>query len=195
MAKRPQPGRVKTRLASEIGTISAAWWFRHQLDRLVRRLSRDPRWRTVLAVSPDGAVLGGGLPGGVRRQAQGPGDLGQRMLRALTSQPPGPAVLVGADIPAIEPRHIARAFEMLGQFDAVLGPSGDGGYWMVGLRRAGAGLPRGTFAGVRWSSQHALTDTVASLAPLRTGFADPLDDVDSLADLQRAAAPARSQQP
>ena len=52
MLKVPRPGRVKTRLGRDIGMTAAAWWFRHQTARLLREL-RDPRWRLVLAVSPD----------------------------------------------------------------------------------------------------------------------------------------------
>ena len=52
MVKEPRPGRVKTRLAAGIGRVPAAWWYRHQTARLLRRL-RDPGWDLVLAVSPD----------------------------------------------------------------------------------------------------------------------------------------------
>ena len=51
--KEPHPGRVKTRLGRDIGMTAAAWWFRHQSTRLIRRLGGDRRWQTVLAVSPD----------------------------------------------------------------------------------------------------------------------------------------------
>ncbi|WP_415405041.1 hypothetical protein [Tateyamaria sp. SN3-11] len=52
MLKVPRPGRVKTRLGRDIGMVTAAWWFRHQVARLLRRIE-DPRWRVVLAVAPD----------------------------------------------------------------------------------------------------------------------------------------------
>ncbi len=83
MLKEPRPGRVKTRLGRDIGMTAAAWWFRHQCRRLWRELD-DPRWRLVIAVSPD---------------AEGRGDLGARMGRLFRHLPPGPVVIVGADIP------------------------------------------------------------------------------------------------
>ena len=52
MVKAPVAGRVKTRLARDIGVIPATWWFRHQVTRLLRQID-DPRWRSVLAVAPD----------------------------------------------------------------------------------------------------------------------------------------------
>ena len=184
-AKVPQPGRVKTRLAAEIGPIAALWWYRHQVARLVRRVGHDPRWRTVLAVSPDlDGVTSPLLPGGVTRWPQGYGDLGQRMARALRLAP-GPVLVVGSDIPGVTSAHIARAFRVLNGHDAVLGPASDGGYWLIGLAR-GSRAPAGLFQDVRWSGPHAMADTVKSLHPLRIGYADELRDVDTAADLRAA---------
>ncbi len=195
LAKEPRPGRVKTRLAREIGPIDAAWWFRHQLARLLRRVGHDPRWRTVVALAPDTAVPSRALPPAMRQMPQGPGDLGARMARALAAQPPGPALLVGSDIPGISAAQIARAFAVLARHDAVLGPAEDGGFWAIGLKRGGVAVPAGMFAGARWSTAHAFDDTLASLAPLSVGLADRLGDVDSLADLTRLAEPVGRQVP
>ena len=181
--KEPRPGRVKTRLAGDIGRVEAAWWLRHRLSSLLRRVGRDPRWRTLLCVAPDAAAGGRAFPPEFPHMAQGGGDLGARMRRALTAPPPGPVVLIGADIPAIRAHHIARAFALLGPREAVFGPATDGGYWLIGLRRGARPLPAGALAGVRWSSAHALADSRASLAPLSIGQADTLRDVDTAADL------------
>jgi len=51
MLKEPRAGRVKTRLGRDIGMVGAAWWFRHQVRRLLRRID-DPRWNVVLARGP-----------------------------------------------------------------------------------------------------------------------------------------------
>ena len=177
MVKEPRPGRVKTRLGRDIGMVGAAWWFRHQTRSLIRRL-RDPRWQIVLAVSPDREGLNSRVwPADLTRAAQGRGDLGHRMERMLRSVPKGPVCLIGADIPGITRRHIARAFDELGKAQMVFGPAPDGGYWLVGLRRR----PRLTdpFMGVRWSSEHALADTLANLpADMRIGNLIELSDVD-----------------
>jgi len=182
--KEPRPGRVKTRLGREIGMVEAAWWFRHQSARLIRRLGGDRRWRTVLAVSPGREGLASRVwPAHLTRWPQGPGDLGLRMGRAFFAMPPGPVIIVGADIPGLRPSHVAGGFRLLGRHDAVLGPAPDGGYWMIGLRRGSRAVPKGLFGGVRWSSSDALADTVASLAPLDVGFAATLRDIDRAADL------------
>ncbi len=90
----PHPGRVKTRLGKGIGMTRAAWWFRHQTARLLRRI-RDPRWDTVLAVAPPDieGLTSRIWPEDLPRVAQGPGgDLGDRMGGRLfrTLPPPAP---------------------------------------------------------------------------------------------------------
>lgn len=182
MVKEPRPGRVKTRLGRSIGMIGAAWWFRRQTTRLLRRLE-DPRWRLVLAVSPDHEGQDSRIwPEHLPRIPQGPGDLGDRMGRIFRSLPPGPVCIIGADIPGLQRHHIARAFHALGNSDAVFGPAPDGGYWLVGLKRVAA-VPATLFESVRWSTEHALADTVASLGGLRIAEIDVLRDVDDVADL------------
>ncbi|KMW60636.1 hypothetical protein AIOL_000800 [Candidatus Rhodobacter oscarellae] len=180
MLKEPRAGRVKSRLGREIGMTEAAWWMRHQTKRLLRQLD-DPRWRLVLSVAPDTAVASRAWPAHLRRVPQGRGDLGTRMARALSAMPPGPVVLIGGDIPAVTPAHIARALRRLGACDAVFGPAEDGGFWLVGLR--GPRVPSGFFQGVRWSTEHALVDALATLPGRRVGLADTLRDVDRAADL------------
>ena len=93
MLKEPRPGRVKTRLGRDIGMGAAAWWFRHQTARLLRRLD-DPRWQLILAVAPDRDGLQSRVwPAHLPRLPQGGGDLGARMARVFRSLPPGPACM------------------------------------------------------------------------------------------------------
>lgn len=182
MMKEPRPGRVKTRLGRDLGMVGAAWWFRHQTMSLIRRI-QDARWRTVLAVTPDAAGAGGRIwPAYLPRWPQGPGDLGDRMGRIFRSLPPGPVVIVGADVPGITPAHIWRAFVALGSSQAVFGPAPDGGYWLIGLKRTGA-VPGGLFKDVRWSTAYALTDTIATLGGHSISRVDILQDVDTVRDL------------
>jgi len=186
LAKAPRLGTVKRRLAADIGPVRATVFYRRTLAALLRRLGRDRRWRLWLAVTPDAAVptMRPWLPPGARAIPQGRGDLGARMGRMFEILPPGPAVIVGADIPGIDRRHVARAFAALGAADAVFGPATDGGYWLVGARRRRP-LPC-LFAEVRWSTEHALADTLANLPPgAGHALVDILDDVDDGAALAR----------
>ena len=80
MVKEPRPGRVKTRLGAGIGMGAAARWFRRESASLIRRLSADTRWETILAVAPDRAAMESRVwPPHHPRWPQGGGDLGDRM--------------------------------------------------------------------------------------------------------------------
>ena len=112
-ARAPALGSGKRRLARDIGDVAALHFERLMLERLLRRLGRDWRWRLRIAVTPDRARHRRRLwPGRIPIVRQGRGDLGARMRRALAARPPGPAVLVGTDIPALMPQHIADAFRL-----------------------------------------------------------------------------------
>ena len=190
MAKSPHLGRVKRRLGRDIGDVAAAGFYRNCLSHTVLRLAQDRRWRTVLAVDPGHDVTTVFWPSRRRiaRLPQGQGDLGRRMQYLFAALPPGPAIIVGSDIPAIGAAHIANAFRLLGGADAVLGPALDGGYWLIGLRRCPRVLR--PFAAVRWSSAYALADTVANLDGKRVAFAATLSDVDIAEDFRRERASA-----
>ncbi len=185
-ARTPALGAGKRRLARDIGDAAAVRFERLMIALLLRRLARDRRWRLRVAATPDRARA---WPRAVEVVGQGPGDLGVRMRRAIAACPPGPAVLVGADIPALSGRHIAAAFRLLGAHDLVFGPAADGGFWLVGARRRP--LPSRLFARVRWSSPDALADTLALLPrTLKIGFVDRLEDVDD-GEAYRRLAPRR----
>ena len=197
-ARAPQLGRVKRRLAAEIGPMAAARFYRATLTAEIRQLANDRRWTPWLFVTPDDALdhpiwrSAGTRP---RLRPQGRGDLGQRMTLPFRVLPSGPVVLVGSDIPALRAGHVAHAFRLLCRNDFVFGPAGDGGFWLVGARRLKP-MPRALFTGARWSTAQALADTLAGLpSGYSRGLADMLDDVDDAQDLRRwlqAAQPVRA---
>jgi rSAM/selenodomain-associated transferase 1 len=186
-ARTPQAGRVKRRLAEEIGTMEAARFYRRILDAQIRRMVRDPRWTVWLFVTPDTTL---GHPAWhvvpiACRKPQRRGDLGRRMKLPFLTLPAGAVVLVGSDIPAMRNHHIARAFALLGTHDLVFGPARDGGFWLVGARRVRP-LPYSLFSDVRWSTANTLADTLAGLPGHTTvGLADMLEDVDDAEVLRR----------
>ena len=186
-ARAPVLGTGKRRLARDIGDVAALRFERLMLARVLRRLARDGRWHPRIAVTPDRSRHRKRLwPSGIAVIGQGDGDLGIRMQRALACCPPGPTILVGTDIPGLRPHHIAEAFRLLGRHDLVFGPAADGGFWLVGARRSPRLPP--LFERVRWSTPHALKDTLASLdRRVSPGFAPTLEDVDDGASFRRLA--------
>jgi rSAM/selenodomain-associated transferase 1 len=179
MARQPRLERVKTRLGREIGAVEATRIYRVMLAGLLRRLGRDPRWQTWLAVDGVHEVDAPVWPAGLNVVDQGRGDLGQRMQRMFDTLPPGPVVLIGSDIPAVTSGDIASAFKVLGRAEFCFGPAEDGGYWLVGQAARVRGTPM--FANVRWSSEHALGDTMRNLAGREVARVRQLADVDDAA--------------
>ena len=177
-AKQPRLGRVKTRLAADIGHLDALAFYRRTFFSVTRRLASDHRWRTWLAVTPDRTVFDDvPWPPAHGRISQGGGDLGRRMAGVAAGLGPGPVVIIGADVPHIQSHHIAAAFKILGNHDVVFGPAKDGGYWLVGMKRRPAFTD--IFKGVRWSTEHALGDTIANLGPgWRHALLETLADID-----------------
>jgi len=181
-ARVPRLGAVKRRLARDVGDRAALRFYRGNLARLLRALARDRRFRTVLAATPDHVRVR--WPVRVPVIAQGGGNLGHRMHRACSAYPR--VAIVGTDIPALGADDVAAAFRALGRAHAAFGPSDDGGYWLVALSPRRPARP---FGGVRWSTAHALADTLANFAGRRVALLRTLRDVDTGADL-REAAPA-----
>ncbi|HZV22054.1 MAG TPA: TIGR04282 family arsenosugar biosynthesis glycosyltransferase [Hyphomicrobiales bacterium] len=190
MARAPVCGSVKTRLAKEIGEVRAVALYRTLTATLLGNVCRDPRFRTVLAISPDHAVRarftawanGRTIPI-LPRIRQGGGNVGERMQRIFARCGRGPLVIVGTDIPFVTAAMIVDAFRKLASADAVFGPAEDGGYWLIGLRRRPS-IPK-PFKQVRWSSAHALADTVENLRNRRVSVARTLFDIDNAAAYRR----------
>jgi rSAM/selenodomain-associated transferase 1 len=179
-ARAPRLGAVKRRLAREIGARAALRFHVATLTGLTRALVADRRYRTVLAIAPDRARLR--LPVRVTRIPQGSGHLGVRMHRAFRRFPRCRVALIGSDIPDAAPTDVWAAFRALGSAQAVFGPAADGGYWLVALSSRRPARP---FTSVRWSSEHALADTLANFAGRRIAMLRTLHDVDTAADLNR----------
>lgn len=196
MAKLPRAGRVKTRLANDVGTVAALRFYRSNLAATLRRLVAPARWTLSLAVTPDHvSARDFGLQSlqEARLIPQGPGDLGARIERLLSrASPPGRRIVIGADVPQITPDLTAEAFEALAGSDAVLGGAPDGGYWLIGLSE-GRHLPKGALSAVRWSTAHAHADTLRALmnaGQTKIRDAAVLEDVDDRAAFLRLAPEA-----
>jgi rSAM/selenodomain-associated transferase 1 len=186
-ARVPRLGTVKRRLARDIGDRAALRFHRATLTSLLRGLKACRRFHVVLAATPDRARFR--LPIGVACIAQGHGDLGRRMARAL--QRYRRVALMGCDIPQANAADVRAAFRLLGTADAVFGPAEDGGYWLIAL---GPRRPADLFGASRWSTQHALADTLRQFAHHRVAFIRRLSDVDTAADYARSVRLAQAPQ-
>jgi len=179
-ARRPAYGAGKRRLAAEVGEAVALRFQRASLHGLLRRLGWNRRWRTCVAITPDRARL---AHQSLHHIPQGKGHVGERLASVLRALPMGPVVIIGSDAPQVLQSDVAAAFRALRRADAVFGPARDGGYWLVGLSRRSRRMA--VFEGVRWSTAHALADTLANLRGRRVAFLRELEDVDDAESFRR----------
>ncbi|MCY4209076.1 MAG: TIGR04282 family arsenosugar biosynthesis glycosyltransferase [Roseovarius sp.] len=182
MVKEPRVGRVKTRLGRDMGMVAAAHWYRRQTAHALRRL-QSPHWNLLMAVDTGTSTLTEAIwPLHIGRVPQGGGNLGDRMGRIFRSLPPGPVCIIGSDIPEISTNHIHFAFKELGTHEAVIGPAIDGGFWLIGFKRLRR-IPYALFANVRWSTEHAMADTLAGIHWISVKRIATLSDVDVASDI------------
>jgi rSAM/selenodomain-associated transferase 1 len=196
MAKCPTPGRTKTRLAPALSPQQAATLYECFLRDTIDLVRQVPNVRPVVAYLPPGeqAYFAELAPDFEYYQQEGP-DLGARLDNGLThylSLGYRQVAAVNSDGPTLPLAYLIAAFEELGrEADAVLGPSDDGGYYLIGLKRPAPRLLRG----VRMSTPRVTIDTLALAAEedlhvaLLPSWYD-VDDAQSLARLQAELATA-----
>ena len=187
-AKAPRPGAVKTRLAAAVGPDAAAEAYRRMGRMIAVQLADAPTEMTVCFDPPDAeAEMRAWLDPLPRRYVpQGDGDLGERMSRMVRRALTGPeradrAVVVGTDAPAVNAAAVARALNALDSADVVLGPSTDGGYYLLGLNASCPDL----FRSIPWSTSSVLAATAARARDLGLDvtYLEMQADVDTVADL------------
>jgi uncharacterized protein len=185
-AKPPRAGDAKTRLAPAVGAEGAAALARAFITDTWATVTRLAWARPVLAST--GPWPEGLLPAPVEVWQQGDGDLGARMehilQRGLSVCPA--AMALGADIPGLPPACLEAAHAALEHADAVFGPSDDGGFYLMALRR----LPAGALVNLPWSQPETLARTEERLRSLGLTVARvaAFFDVDVPADLERLEA-------
>ncbi len=178
----PEPGRAKTRLIPALGPQGAADLHRRLAERTLATLRAAGLPLEVRVTGAPPAAFRAWLGQGTRVVRQGEGDLGARMARALR---PAPAILVGSDLPLLQPGHIAAAAAALAGGEVALGPAEDGGYYLVGLPAAAPFL----FTGMAWSTDGVLAETCRRLEARRVAYRllATLPDLDRPEDLPRFA--------
>ena len=185
LAKKPEPGRSKTRLAQDVGTETATRLAEaFLLDTLDLCDDFDARFLIAHAPASGGSWFRERCPT-AELIAQPDTTFEERILHALgTAFERGAkrCVILGMDTPQLEASTLANAFRALDAHDVSIGPSEDGGYYLVGLRQLESRL----FADVAWSTSAVLTTTLerAQECGLSVLELAPERDVDEVADLE-----------
>jgi len=185
----PVPGKTKTRLIPTIGPAGAADLQRRLTEKTLETVNS---FATERSMEVEFCFEGGNrlkmrrwLGSDIILSEQGQGDLGERMevafLEAFRAGC-GRVVLMGTDIPELRSDHLKETLYALMEYDLVLGPSTDGGYWLIGLKHT-ADL----FQGVSWGTEKVLGQTVAlaNQQGIKIHLLQLLSDIDTEEDLSR----------
>jgi rSAM/selenodomain-associated transferase 1 len=183
----PEAGRVKTRLAAEIGDDAALHVYRRLAEHAVaeaRALAPDAAVRIHYTPAEGGEAVRAWLGQDADYLPQAEGDLGARMRAAFADAFAAGhprVVIIGSDLPDLSAGVLRRALRLLDAHPAVLGPAMDGGYYLLGLRE----MVPGVFDGIAWSTEGVFDATLARLheAGCAPALLEPLRDVDVAADL------------
>lgn len=185
-AKAPVAGNVKTRLIPEYSPDQANIIHQQLLEYTVAGLNRIDGVDVQLHCSPDqnhNFFQYLKFQYKIKLLDQSSGDLGKKMSTALFNAllDYKKAVLIGADIPAIDKTYIKWAFTKLERNETVLGPAEDGGYVLVGLTKPQSNM----FDGIKWGVADVLQQTIDRMAPDIPLLLDTLWDVDRVEDVER----------
>ena len=207
--KYPEPGKVKTRLSKGIGKENAAMLYKLFVETLLKRISYNrhcsehknsvnSHYETTIFFSPEDKNneikdwLGQKCHD--KFSPQHGNDLGERIsnaFRQISNSGAKKAIIIGSDTPALDKETILRAFDLLNHNDTVIGPTMDGGYFLLGLSFITDTFKNDKsweiFTNINWSTENVFRQTIKSIK--RCGLTHKLlseyYDIDTLPDLSR----------
>ncbi len=182
--RHPELGKVKTRLAKDIGNEAALEVYKKLMLHTHNITSQLDCHKYVFYA---GAIIENDLwdSSMYYKKAQAGNDLGSRMQQAFESLfllGYNKVIIIGSDCPGLTANDIENAFEQLHNTDVLLGPAADGGYYLLGLTQPFPEL----FTNKNWSTDTVLTDTIADIKQSGKQYSllEQLTDIDTLADLE-----------
>lgn len=182
--KAPVLGRVKTRLAYSIGVEPATMMYRLMCEHCLN-LALPQNCDVIIAYDDEEkATLPSYLKGKILFYQTGDA-LGERMHNAFKTvfeQGYKRAILIGSDIPEVDECILDEAFALLAQNDAILSPTHDGGYYLIGFHQKM--FCKAAFKGITYSQSDVYANTLFKLSHLRVARGEMLRDIDTLEDLR-----------
>jgi hypothetical protein len=183
--KYPEPGKVKTRLAEDLGYEKATEIYSRMAESIIHNLSKSKEYKTIVFFDPPDRKREIENWLGKRYQlfAQEGKSLGERMVNAFNktfSLGAKKAVIIGTDCVEISMEIVSQAFNSLDETDVVLGPAEDGGYYILGMKKL---IPE-IFDDIRWSTSQVLVQTIDKIKEngLKFSLLKTLRDIDTLSD-------------
>jgi len=186
--KYPKPGYVKTRLAKDIGNSRAAEFYKIMTEDIVQKVCVGVKNYDVhffVSSSEEQRNTESWLQLSEAPKVQRGNDLGERMLNAfreIFDCGYGRVVIIGTDCPKVNGHVMEEAMDALEQSDVVLGPTFDGGYYLLGLKAPWPDL----FLGIMWSTDSVFFETLNKINNQKRSVAvlNQLRDMDTLEDLK-----------
>lgn len=196
-ARYPEPGQVKTRLSPDLTPGGAAALYTAMVDDVVSLHAAGEAHDTIVRFTPDESRddFRSWLGEDVRLMPQRGDDLGSRQLNAFRQafhMGYDKVIIIGSDCPLVTRDDIATAFDVLEGVDLVLGPSEDGGYYLIGARQAYDCL----FEDIGWGGSRVLEDTLkrAEHAGIASKLLDRKFDIDRFEDVRRLYSVLKQQE-
>ncbi len=183
----PLPGQAKTRMIPKLGNAGAAHLQRQLTEYTINSISpllnSEDLNIEVQYHGGDHRKLQQWLGADIDYQQQSPGDLGHKLHQAFLQsfeQGHQNIIIIGTDCTDLNAIHITKAINALEQKDVVIGPSHDGGYWLIGMRR-----PLNLFKQMRWGTNSVFPDTINQLNQQKIEYdlLEELSDIDTPEDL------------
>ena len=187
-AKFWEPGKVKTRLADSIGEIPAADIYYKFLRCTIENVA-SLTCRKVIGFTPESkAAEFQDIAPNWELVPQAQGDLGRRMqsyFENCFAHGDSHAVLIGSDTPTLPVSLVESAFKKLDNHDIVLGPSNDGGYYLIGINKIFLTKLPTIFSDINWSTSQVLAQTTEKLRQLKARWTllETFNDIDAIDDL------------
>ncbi|MGB1370815.1 MAG: TIGR04282 family arsenosugar biosynthesis glycosyltransferase [Flavobacteriaceae bacterium] len=181
--RNPELGSVKTRLAKSIGDQAALETYKilsKHTSKIISEIDSDQLIFYSDKIQDNDIWTATNC----KKQIQTKGDLGQKMLAAFQygfSLGYQKILIIGSDLYSLRPKHIESAFEQLENYDVVIGPALDGGYYLLGLNFI---IPK-IFKQKQWSTSSVLKETLSDLKEFNVNLLEPLNDIDTYEDLKK----------
>ncbi|MDT8347349.1 MAG: TIGR04282 family arsenosugar biosynthesis glycosyltransferase [Flavobacteriaceae bacterium] len=179
--RNPELGKVKTRLAKTAGDVAALKIY-EELLRRTRAVALKVDAIRYVFYSEEIQLNDAWTEDDFVKKVQSEGDLGMRMQQAFKTvfeEGARQAVIIGSDLPDLKAEDIETAFQSLAEYDVVLGPSEDGGYYLLGLNKL---IPE-IFMNKSWSTENVLSETLADLKEKSILLLDEKNDIDCVEDV------------
>lgn len=202
MSRAPIPGKTKTRLQTHLTAKECAQLHRAFLEDISRMLLRVAQQKDniqlYLSYTPQGTKdqFRGIIPDEFKMFTQKGANLGEKMYNSLQyayQQGDDRQIIMGSDLPSLQPQVILRAIEALQKKDIVIGPSTDGGYYLLGNKQPHSFL----FAGILWGESSVFQATIEAIKSrdhLEYSLVDKCYDIDIYSELLKLRAELRDKE-